>query len=76
MMILMVILNKVFNIELVKDEENVDSELESYIEDAIERRNKAKKAKDYDEADAIREELLSKGIKLIDTREGTSYEII
>ena len=68
--------DKVFDIELVKDEENIDSELESYIEDAIERRNKAKKAKDYDEADSIREELLSKGIKLIDTREGTSYEII
>ncbi|MBR2247759.1 MAG: cysteine--tRNA ligase [Bacilli bacterium] len=68
--------DKVFDIELVKDEENIDSELKSYIADAIERRNKAKKAKDYDEADAIREELLSKGIKLIDTREGTSYEII
>ena len=68
--------DKVFDIELVKDEENIDSELESYIADAIERRNKAKKAKDYDEADSIREELLSKGIKLIDTREGTSYEII
>ena len=46
--------DKVFDIELVKDEENIDSELESYIEDAIERRNKAKKAKDYDEADSIR----------------------
>ncbi|MBQ2639587.1 MAG: cysteine--tRNA ligase [Bacilli bacterium] len=68
--------DKVFDVELIKDEESVDSELQSYIEDAIERRKKAKENKDYDEADAIREELLSKGIKLIDTREGTSYEII
>ena len=39
----------------------------------IELRNDAKKKKDYDLADSIRNELLSKGIELIDTREGTIY---
>ena len=36
----------------------------------------AKKNKDYSLADQIRDELLSQGIRLIDTREGTSYEIV
>ena len=36
----------------------------------------AKKNKEFDKADAIREELLKKGIKLLDTREGTKFEII
>jgi cysteinyl-tRNA synthetase len=36
----------------------------------------AKKNKDFEQADNIRNELLKKGIKLIDTREGTSYEIV
>jgi len=41
----------------------------------IEKRNEAKKNKDYAAADQIREELLSKGIVLKDTREGTVYEV-
>ena len=32
--------------------------------------------KDFATADSIRDELLAKGIKLIDTREGTTYELI
>ena len=39
-------------------------------------RNAAKSNKDYALADKIRDELLSKGIRLIDTKEGTTYEII
>ena len=45
------------------------------IEDAIKRRKEAKAAKDYALADAIRNELLSKGVTLIDTAEGTKYKI-
>ena len=37
-------------------------------------RKEAKKAKDFAKADAIREELLAKGIVLKDTREGTFWE--
>jgi cysteinyl-tRNA synthetase len=46
-----------------------------YINEKIEARRAAKLAKNYAEADAIRVELLSRGITLIDTREGTKFTI-
>ena len=42
----------------------------------IEKRNIAKKNKDFALADSIREELKEKGILIKDTREGTIFEII
>ena len=39
----------------------------------IEERKEAKKAKDFAKADAIRDELLAKGIVLKDTREGVIW---
>ena len=44
------------------------------IEEAIDARAAAKKAKNYAEADRIRAELLEKGIVLIDTPNGTHFE--
>ena len=41
----------------------------------IEKRFEAKKNKDYQTADNIRNELLSKGIVLKDTPNGTEFEI-
>lgn len=41
----------------------------------IEKRNNAKKNKDFALADSIREELEEQGITLKDTREGTIYEV-
>ena len=41
----------------------------------LEERKEAKKNKDFSKADAIRDELLAKGIKLLDTREGTTYKL-
>ncbi len=58
-----------------KSEPAVDSELVAYIEDMIAQRVAAKKEKNFARADEIRAELLSKGITLIDTREGTKYQI-
>ena len=52
----------------------VDAELESYVLAKIEERKAAKKAKDFGTADAIRDELLSKGILLEDTREGVKWK--
>ena len=52
-----------------------DAELVAYIEDMIAQRVAAKKEKNFARADEIRNELLSKGITLIDTREGTKYQI-
>ena len=52
---------------------SVDAELEAYILAKIEERSAAKKAKDFAAADAIRDELLAKGIVLKDTREGVIW---
>lgn len=52
----------------------VDAELESYILAKIEERKAAKKEKDFAKADAIRSELLEKGIVLEDTREGVKWK--
>ncbi len=74
-------------LELIKDFDNVlgleltientnNSEVdEEYIKSKIEERNDAKKNKNYELADSIRNELLEKGIVLKDTREGTTYEV-
>lgn len=55
-------------------EEEEDPELERYVLERIEERKAAKKAKDFATADAIRAELLSKGIVLEDTREGVKWK--
>ena len=52
----------------------VDEELERYILSRIEERRDAKKAKDFARADAIRAELLERGIVLEDTREGVKWK--
>ena len=54
---------------------SVDSELEAYILERIEARKEAKKNKDFATADAIRDELASKGIIIKDTREGVTWTI-
>ena len=66
-------MDKVLSLDLLKKEEkSIDEE---YINEMIEKRNNAKKNKDYDLADQIRSELESNGIILKDTREGTIYEV-
>ena len=54
---------------------DVDPELLAYINGRIEARKNAKADKNYAEADAIRAELLEKGITLIDTKDGTKFTI-
>lgn len=66
-------MDKVLSLDLLKKEEKkID---EAYIKEMIEKRNVAKKDKDYALADSIRNELERKGIILKDTREGTIYEV-
>ena len=55
---------------------SVDSELEQFINDKIAERAAAKKAKDFATADAIRDELLAKGVAIKDTREGVVWELV
>ena len=56
-------------------EESIDAELLAYINERIEARKNAKKAKDFATADAIRDELSARGITILDTREGTKFTI-
>ena len=66
--------DNVLALDLLKKEE-IDQDKINYINEMIEKRNVAKKNKDYSLADSIRNELLGQGIVLKDTREGTIYEI-
>ncbi|MCL1924318.1 MAG: cysteine--tRNA ligase [Defluviitaleaceae bacterium] len=50
-----------------------DNIIEEQLENMINKRNEAKKNKDFTLADKIRDELKEKGITLIDTREGTKW---
>ena len=54
----------------------VDAELEAFVLAKIEERAAAKKAKDFATADAIRDELLAKGVAIKDTREGVKWELV
>ena len=65
--------DKVLSLDLLKNETSIREDDEE-IKKLIETRNNAKKKKDFELADSIRNELLSKGIVLIDTREGTIYK--
>ena len=53
---------------------SVDAELEQFINEKIAERAGAKKEKDFARADAIRDELLARGITIKDTREGVVWE--
>ena len=62
----------VLSLDLVKEHNQREDHEE--IMKKIEERNIAKKNKDFAKADEIRNELLEKGIVLVDTREGTTYK--
>ncbi len=68
--------DKVLSLSLIEDSKEIDEKLEKEVLSQIELRNEAKKNKDYKKADKIRDDLLEKGIKLIDGRDGTTYELI
>ncbi|MBR1413751.1 MAG: cysteine--tRNA ligase [Bacilli bacterium] len=69
--------DSVLSLNLLDDTKvSITDEEVKYIEDMIDKRNEAKKNKDFKLADDIRNELLEKGIVLKDTREGTIYEVI
>lgn len=54
---------------------SVDAAFEEYILAKIQERKEAKAAKDFAKADAIREELLQKGVVIKDTREGVVWSV-
>lgn len=68
--------DKVLSLSLIDDCKEVDTDFEKEILAQIELRNIAKKNKDYKKADEIRDDLLQKGVKLIDGRDKTTYELL
>ena len=66
--------DEVLGLDLLKEDKKELSVDENYIKEQIKLRDEAKKNKDYETADRIRNELLEKGIKLIDTKDGVKYE--
>ena len=69
--------DRVLSLDLLKEEakdEGVDDELTAFVEAKIAERAEAKKSRDFAKADAIRDELLTKGIAIKDTREGVVWE--
>lgn len=63
-------LSDIMGLVLEQEEELLDGE----IEELIAQRQAARKAKDYQKADEIRQTLLEKGIVLEDTREGVKWK--
>ncbi len=72
--------DEVLGLDLLKEEAAaepaVDAELEAYVLAKIEERKAAKKEKNFELADAIRAELLEKGVEIKDTREGVVWKLI
>ena len=60
--------------KLVSEAPAESGEDEAYINEMIAKRAAAKKAKNFAEADAIRDELKAKGILLVDSSQGTTWK--
>ena len=67
--------DKVLSLDLIEEDKEIDSALLDKINELIEKRNIAKKNKDYALADQIRNELLDMNVEIKDTREGTTFSI-
>lgn len=57
-------------------EENNNAKLDQTLQVLIDLRNQARKSKNFELSDQIRDRLLAEGIELKDGREGTSYSIL
>lgn len=58
-----------------EEQKTIDESLsDKVIENLVQKRQEARKAKDFAESDRIREELKAKGITLIDSKEGTRWQ--
>ena len=68
--------DKVLSLDLLKEEtKEISEDLLNKINELIKKRNDAKANKNYEEADKIRNQLLDMNIIIIDTREGTIFEL-
>lgn len=64
----------VLGLQTIEDSNN--DKLDQTLQVLIELRNQARKSKNWDLSDQIRDQLLEKGIELKDGRDGTTYQLI
>ena len=62
-------------LEVAHASRRVDDDLAAYVEERIQARQAARKARDFGAADAIRDELASRGIVLEDGPQGTRWKV-
>src|SRR5437016_10906624 len=63
-------------LDVLPTAKRLDPELRRWIEDRTAARDKARKAKDFKEADRIRAELASRGVEIEDTPTGTKWRLV
>ncbi len=70
-------MDEVLSLDLLKpfEETGVDDALKEKVEMLIAKRAEAKAAKDYAQADAIRDEIQAMGVVLKDSKEGTTWSL-
>ena len=68
--------DEVLSLNLVQAESTEENDLDAEIESLIEKRQEARANKDWATADKIRDDLLARNIKLIDTPDGVKWELI
>lgn len=71
-------MDKVLSLDLDKpfEKKEADEDLKQFVEEMLLKRLEAKKNKDWITADKIRDELKEKGINIIDTKDGTKWELV
>ena len=70
-------MDRVLGLDLeAASESGAEEELPAELADLIRRRDEARAGKDFAAADALRDELLSRGIRLVDGPDGTGWEKI
>ncbi len=63
-------------LDVLPTAKTVDAGLTRWIEDRIAARDKARKSKDFKEADRIRAELAGRGVEIEDTPSGTKWRLV
>ena len=57
------------------EKKEIEESLRVKIQSLVDERTKAKKEKDYAKADGLRDELKAMGVTLMDSKEGTTWEL-
>ena len=63
-------------LDVLPTAKRLDAELRRWIQDRLAARDKARKAKDFKEADRIRAELAARGVEIEDTPSGTKWRLV